>query len=454
MPEGVISSLHLAKGYNLKLSGRPLPELEELPTPRQVAAVAARLRFVKPRLAVNVGNRVKVGSLLFSDKSRPEVQFRSPGGGTVSAVNFGPRRRLQEVVITLDAEEEPEEFPRILKAEFASIDRRQLIDLIIGGGLWTLIRELPFREAARPERTPPEIFVYLDNLDPFHPLPQVYLDGQGDLLAFGLRVLERLAEKPPVVTACQENAERLANLKDRVNRPFTGNYPAHDPGVMLYRTKTSAAENHAWFIEGQDLLRIAELLLTGRFPTRRIVTLGGPAATQALHVRTRLGAPLASLTHGRMAAGDVRCVAGGVLTGNPAPKDSHLGPFETALVLLPEGNVPGEILAWTLPGAQVPSYSRAFLASFRRPREFPMDCNRHGGLRACIQCNFCTQVCPVDILPQLAYKAILAGEVEEALAHGLLDCVECGLCSLVCPSKIELLQTLRTARETFSEEMS
>jgi Na+-transporting NADH:ubiquinone oxidoreductase subunit A len=83
-----------------------------------------------------------------------------------------------------------------------------------------------------------------------------------------------------------------------------------------------------------------------------------------------------------------------------------------------------------------------------------MDCNRHGGRRACIQCNFCTQVCPVDILPQLAYKAILAGEVEEALAHGLLDCVECGLCSLVCPSKIELLETLREARERIHAEMS
>ncbi|MCK7515139.1 MAG: hypothetical protein MZV70_71435 [Desulfobacterales bacterium] len=38
--------------------------------------------------------------------------------------------------------------------------------------------------------------------------------------------------------------------------------------------------------------------------------------------------------------------------------------------------------------------------------------------------------------------------MEESLAHGLLDCVECGLCSLVCPSKIELLKTLRQARET------
>ena len=147
----MISPLHLIKGYNLKLSGRPLPEVEHLPPPRQVAAVAGRLRFVKPRLAVKVGDRVKVGSLLFADKHRPEIQFRSPGGGTVNAVNFGPRRRLQEVVITLDVEEAYEEFPRVSDADLESIGRERLIELVIGGGLWPLIRELPFRDAARPE---------------------------------------------------------------------------------------------------------------------------------------------------------------------------------------------------------------------------------------------------------------------------------------------------------------
>jgi Na+-transporting NADH:ubiquinone oxidoreductase subunit A len=44
----------------------------------------------------------------------------------------------------------------------------------------------------------------------------------------------------------------------------------------------------------------------------------------------------------------------------------------------------------------------------------------------------------VDILPQFTLKCLLADELEEALAHGLLDCVQCGLCSYVCPSKIEL----------------
>jgi Na+-transporting NADH:ubiquinone oxidoreductase subunit A len=58
----------------------------------------------------------------------------------------------------------------------------------------------------------------------------------------------------------------------------------------------------------------------------------------------------------------------------------------------------------------------------------------------------------VEILPQLAYKCILADDVDGALAHGLLDCVECGLCSYVCPSKIDLVGALKKARRTYYEE--
>jgi Na+-transporting NADH:ubiquinone oxidoreductase subunit A len=445
--------IHLKKGYDLRLAGRPGAELEELPRPARVAAVAERLRFVKPRLAVKAGDRVSIGSLLFTDKRRPELQFRSPGGGTVCAVNFGPRRRLQEVVIELDPEERHEPFERIAAAELDSIDRKRLIECIIAGGLWALIRELPFRDAARPETVPPVLYVGLDNLEPFHPLPEVYLAERHDLMEFGLRALARIAGTPAVVTACRAGAADAGALNGLASQTVRGNYPAHDPGVLLYRTKTTPEQNHAWFIEGQDVLLIAELLQTGRYPTGRVVSLGGPAAATPRHLRARIGAPLAALAGGRALGGEIRWVTGGVLTGAAASRESFLGLFEKSLVLLPEGREPGSFLGWMLPGAAAPSYSRTFLSAFRRPAEHAMDCNRHGGLRACIQCNFCPQVCPVDILPQLTYKAILAGEVEEALAHGLLDCVECGLCSLVCPSKIELLQTLSEARARFYEEM-
>jgi Na+-transporting NADH:ubiquinone oxidoreductase subunit A len=83
-----------------------------------------------------------------------------------------------------------------------------------------------------------------------------------------------------------------------------------------------------------------------------------------------------------------------------------------------------------------------------------MDCNRHGGVRACIACGYCAQVCPVDILPQLTFKAVLADAVEEFLAHGLLDCVECGLCTYVCPSKIELADILVQAKAAYYKEQT
>ncbi len=79
----------------------------------------------------------------------------------------------------------------------------------------------------------------------------------------------------------------------------------------------------------------------------------------------------------------------------------------------------------------------------------PMDCNCHGEERACINCGYCTEVCPVDILPQFTYKSILSDEIEEALAHGLLDCVECGLCTYVCPCKIELCDNLKNTKKAY-----
>ena len=60
----------------------------------------------------------------------------------------------------------------------------------------------------------------------------------------------------------------------------------------------------------------------------------------------------------------------------------------------------------------------------------------------------------MDILPQFTLKCILAGEVEEALAHGLLDCVSCGLCTYVCPSKIDLRASLQQARDDYYKEIS
>ena len=110
--------------------------------------------------------------------------------------------------------------------------------------------------------------------------------------------------------------------------------------------------------------------------------------------------------------------------------------LRVSLNLLPEGNNRGELLGLFSPGFRKPTFSRAYFSAINRD-ELEMNCSMHGGERACIACGYCALVCPVASCPSSAYKAILAGEVEELLEHGLLDCVECALCSYVCPSKIK-----------------
>jgi Na+-transporting NADH:ubiquinone oxidoreductase subunit A len=203
-------------------------------------------------------------------------------------------------------------------------------------------------------------------------------------------------------------------------------------------------------VDGQDLLLLAQLLRSGRYPIERTVVVAGPAAPQRRHVRTRLGVPLAHLLPEAPAKG-TRLIAGGVLTGYAASPESYLGMMEKALNLVPEGDGKGEFLGFVRPGYRKPTYSRTFASRLHR-NPLATDCNTHGGVRACIACGYCAEVCPVEILPQFAYKAVLAGEVEEALAHGLLDCVECALCSYVCPSKLELVETFKTAKAQFMRE--
>lgn len=447
-----MNTIRIPNGYNLNLGGRPLADVENLPEPARLALVPEHIPFVKPRLSVAVDQTVQLGAPLMEDKRNASVRFLSPGAGRIAEINFGPRRVIQEIVIERDAKEEPVMFERITESELETISRDRLIDAILTGGLWPLIRELPYRDYARMDSAPPLIIVSLGSLEPFQPLPQVYLAGKETLFEYGLKALRRLAPQVHVCAPATGNPlpGRLSTL---VTLRYTGRYPAHDPGVILYRIKKSAELNRAWYIAGQDVLLLAHLLKTGTYPTERNIVLAGPAAATQKHFLTRLGVPLAAITGGRSKDANLRHIQGGVLTGFTGSDETYLGFFESAVNLLPEGNRKGELLGLFRPGFRRPSYSRAFASKLSKA-ELVYDCNIHGGDRACIACGYCAQVCPVDIFPQFAYKAILAGEVEESLEHGLLDCVECGLCSYVCPSKIELAETLRKARADYYIEQS
>jgi Na+-transporting NADH:ubiquinone oxidoreductase subunit A len=439
------------KGYDLNLGGAPSSDCLRPPPPPTVAVLPERLPAFKPRLKVQPGTAVKRGSLLCESKSDPRLKILSPGGGQVTDVIYGPRRSLREIVIRLDADEQAEHFAAAGEAALAQMPREDLVSRLLAGGVWPFIRALPFRRIADPDGQPPMILVALNAHDPFLPAPAVYLANRLDLFAFGLKVLQRLA--PHVLVFTDPRQEALCRrLGPSLSHTLAGRYPAGDPGVLLYHIRRGPADNRAWYVAGQDLLLIAELVRDGVFPSARVYAVGGSGATAGCHVASRLGAPLRHLTQGRVDCDEPRFLLDGVLRGYEGHPLGHVGLYETGVTIVAE---PGEspLLSLFRPGLNRPTRSRLFASALRR-RPLAMDTNLNGGRRACIACGYCAEVCPVDIWPQMTHKSILAEEMEESLAHGLLDCVECGLCSYVCPSKIELAETLRTARAAYAREQA
>ena len=212
----------------------------------------------------------------FSPTRQPAISVSLTGGGQVDAIHYGPRRVLREIVIRRDAENEPvKSLGQPLDG--AAIDRyprAELVAHLLAGGVWPLLRALPYRGIADPEQVPPAIFVSLDRREPFQVPPARYLESNRALFELGLRALKRLC---PTVYVHADNGDRAfcEAYQDLITHTVNGRYPADDPGVLLFHVRRTPEENAAWFIDGQDVLLMAQLLQSGQYPTARLFAVAG-----------------------------------------------------------------------------------------------------------------------------------------------------------------------------------
>ena len=81
-----------------------------------------------------------------------------------------------------------------------------------------------------------------------------------------------------------------------------------------------------------------------------------------------------------------------------------------------------------------------------RTNELRFTTSLRGELRRCVYCNYCDDICPVNLEPALYWHCHSRGEKQKARTYALDKCIECGLCSYICPSKLELLQVIRECK--------
>ncbi len=454
--------VRIRKGLDIPLAGAPTGDVTAAGSVRSVAVVGEEFRGLRPRMLVEPGDAVRLGQPLFTEKRDPRVCWTAPGTGTVVAVNRGPRRVLQSVVIELDADAAdagpaPPAWEPLGHTAIAALAPGAVRERLCEAGLWPALRTRPFDRTPASDSTPRSIFVTAIDTRPLAPDPAPIVAAAAPAFAVGLAVLARLTEGPVWLCTGEDFPDLPAPAAPSVRRvTFDGPHPAGLPGTHIHHLDPVGAQRTVWHVGYQDVIAAGRLFGEGRLCTERVVALGGEGMQRPRLVRTRLGASVADLVDGELrdAGRGLRVLAGSVLDGRPldAGGSGWLGRFEAQVCAIPEGDGAG-LLSWLRAVSRQPSFVGA-LAHLRRRRAVSLSTALGGTATAMIPIESFERLLPMDMLAVPLLRALLIGDLDLARDLGCLELApeDLALCSFVCPGKNDYGAVLRHNLEQLERE--
>jgi len=428
--------IRIRKGLNLPITGAAKQEITAARPVTKVAVLGPDYVGMKPTMAVNVGQQVVEGQLLFTDKKTPGVRYTSPGCGQVIAVNRGAKRALQSVVIAVSGSDS-ESFARYSESQIADLPAEKVKENLVGSGLWTALRTRPFSRVPSPESEPRSIFVTAIDTNPLAADPGLVIAERPDDFLNGLKVLSRLTSGKIFLCTAPGIAVPGSEMQFVVAAEFSGPHPAGLPGTHIQFLDPVDRHKTVWHVSYQDVMAMGSLFTGGRLDFSRVISLAGPAVNDPRLIRTRLGASTAELVEGELAGGENRVISGSVLSGRRAAGPlAFLGRYHLQITALAEGRK-RQLFGWLRPGIGKYSLTNVFASALLPGKKFPLTTAMHGGKRAIVPIGLYEKVMPLDILPTFLLKALAVDDVEQAEALGCLELDEddLALCTFVCPGK-------------------
>jgi len=445
--------IKIKKGLDIPISGAPEQEIGETKKPKQVALLGEDYAGMKPTMEVGVGDSVKLGQLLFTDKKTPGVRYTSPGAGKVLAINRGAKRAFISIVISLSGSDQVT-FKSYSDSQIAGVKRDKIIEQLLESGLWTSIRTRPFSKVANPENTPHSIFVTAMDTNPLAPSITKVLEGKERHFNNGLKIISKLTEGSVYLCKAPEtklDLERVDNLKVE---EFSGPHPAGLVGTHIHFLDPVSRSKKVWYVGAQDVAAIGEFFTSGKINTERVVALAGPSVQNPRLIKTRIGASLADITEGELKPGDNRVVSGSVLSGFTAAEErGFLGRYHQQISVLPEGKQ-REFLGWLSPGFNLYSVKNIVVSKLIPGKKYDFNTSRNGDVRAIVPSGNYEKVMPLDIMPLFLLRALAVDDLEDSEKLGALELDEedLALCTYVCPSKLDYGPILRRNLTTLEKE--
>jgi Na+-transporting NADH:ubiquinone oxidoreductase subunit A len=445
-------SIRIRKGLDIRLKGEAEKVLVQSGPAKVVAIKPTDFHGLTPKMLVKAGDRVKAGSTLFVDKYNDRIRYSSPVSGEVADVVRGEKRRILEVRILVDADQQYEDFGA---GDPSTMNRETVLQKLLASGVWPVVRQRPFDVVADPSKEPKHIFISCFDTHPLAPDMDFVVRNNGDDFQAGLDALAKLTKgKVHLGVSEKTSAREFLDAKGVVRHSFSGPHPAGNVGVQIHQVSPINKGEVIWVCGMQEVIMIGRLFRTGKVDASRIVAITGSEAGDRKYHRTVAGAQIKDLL-GDVPAG-VRIISGNALTGERVANDGFLGFYHGQLTLLPEGDEPKFFITdgWASPGFDKFSASHSYPTWLMPGKRYEMDTNQNGEERAFVVSGQYEKVFPFDILPVHLLKSILMNDIEQMERLGLYEVApeDFALCEFVCTSKINSQSIVREGLDVLKKE--
>ncbi|MDH5599041.1 MAG: Na(+)-translocating NADH-quinone reductase subunit A, partial [Cyclobacteriaceae bacterium] len=419
--------IKLKKGLDINLAGKAEKKIAECDQPETFAVKPSSFHgIIRPKVTVDVGDKVKSGTVVLFDKKNERVKYVAPVSGEVVEIRRGEKRKILEVVIRGDKDITYLEHKKYSISEINNLEREAATSHMLESGVWPNLIQRPFGIVADPDETPKAIFISAFDSSPLAPDYDFLVKGKDNYLQAGVEILNKFTSGTIHlnINASAEVSQMFAHLKGVQLNKFTGPHPAGNVGVQIHHLDPISKGDVVWTISPMGVIQIGKLFLDGVYDASKIIALVGSEVNNPQYYKTFTGSSISKFIEGNLKSDHVRLIAGNVLTGEKIEEDGHLGFFDNMLSVIPEGDK-HEMLGWALPQFKKHSFHRAFgLVSFLMPKkEYNLDTNTNGEPRAFVQTGVFEKVLPMDILPTYLIKAIIAEDYDEMEALGLYEVI-------------------------------
>lgn len=423
---GVHPEQHKTISTREPVANADLPQRLTLPLNQHIG------QFAEP--VVKPGDRVLKGQMIARATGYVSAPVHAPTSGTIVEVDSKPIPHpsgLSAPSIVVETDGEDRWIERTPVADFTSLDPSALRNIVreagivgLGGaGFPTYIKLNPGKQ---PVRT---LVLNGVECEPFITCDDMLMRERADEIVSGMRIVRHALNAGECIIAIEDNKPQAyesmvhatRNEKNVHVRQVPTIYPeGSEKQLVQVLTGKEVPSNGLAIHIGvvcQNVATVAaihRIIHHGEPLISRLITVTGNGVKQPRNLDVLFGTPMGELIE--QCGGDIdmidRLIMGGPMMG-----------FALHDVRLP-----------------VIKTTNCIIAAARE------DLPQSRPVMPCIRCGACTDVCPVNLLPQQLYWYAKHKEFDKVQEYNLFDCIECGCCSYVCPSNIPLVQYYRFAK--------